>query len=354
MSVTKVLLAEPRGFCAGVEKAIKSLAWMVRVFEPPIYCYHEIVHNKIVVERFRRLGVIFVDSIEEVPAHSPVMLSAHGSAPQVVADSQKESRISVNAVCPLVTKVHHEVKLRSQRGYEIIYVGHKDHDEAIGTVAVSPGTVHLIEDQADFASLGTLGDNVALISQTTLSMDEWALVREDAQAAYPDLWLANKSDLCFATTNRQGALKEIAHRADSVVVIGSSNSSNTVALAKVAESEGVQNVYRVNYVSELPSGLQGTVGVTAGASAPDELVEEVIARLSPRDGIEHVKFTDEDEYFPPPPELRDLLKGLAHLLGTAVGSELPFGDPTARDKEISASSVLTHLDELASLGRGLG
>jgi 4-hydroxy-3-methylbut-2-enyl diphosphate reductase len=143
MDVDKVLLAEPRGFCAGVEMAIKALAWMVRIFEPPVYCYHEIVHNRLVVDRFRELGVVFVDSVDEVPAGAPLMLSAHGSAPEVVLNAQANGGFVVNAVCPLVTKVHHEAKVRAGKGFQILYVGHEGHDEAIGTMAVAPESMHL-------------------------------------------------------------------------------------------------------------------------------------------------------------------------------------------------------------------
>jgi 4-hydroxy-3-methylbut-2-enyl diphosphate reductase len=345
MGVTKVLLAEPRGFCAGVEKAIKALAWMVRVFEPPIYCYHEIVHNKVVVDRFRKLGVVFVDSIDDVPPGAPVMLSAHGTAPSVVAESQGSGRVSINAVCPLVTKVHHEVKVRSQRGFEILYVGHRGHDEAVGTIAVAPESVHLIEDEHALDDLGRLKGQVALVAQTTLSMDEWAEVRERVEHDYPEIWMPNKSDLCFATTNRQGALKEIAQHSDVVVILGSSNSSNTVALEKVARSCGVSEVYRVNSAAELPENLTGIVGVTAGASAPDELVEEVLALLDPLEGIEVVHHIDEKEYFPPPPELRDFLRQLAALVKVATLSPLPYANITSDDAAISASKTLADLDQ---------
>src|SRR2546425_10966036 len=153
MAVDKVLLAAPRGFCAGVEMAIKALAWMVRVFEPPVYCYHEIVHNRLVVDRFRDLGVVFVDDIADVPSGAPVMLSAHGSAPQVVAAARGTGGFVVDAVCPLVTKVHHEVKVRAGKGYSIVYVGHEGHDEAVGTMAVAPDAINLVESEADVASL---------------------------------------------------------------------------------------------------------------------------------------------------------------------------------------------------------
>src|SRR5688572_1071571 len=149
MPVDKVLLAAPRGFCAGVEMAIKALAWMIKSFEPPIYCYHEIVHNQVVVDRFRALGVVFVDDISEVPEGAPVMLSAHGSAPEVVQAAKDRGGFVVNAVCPLVTKVHHEVKTRAGKGYTVVYVGHEGHDEAVGTMAVAPDAIHLVEHEND-------------------------------------------------------------------------------------------------------------------------------------------------------------------------------------------------------------
>src|SRR5881227_2956128 len=153
MAVEKVLLAAPRGFCAGVEMAIKALAWMVRVFEPPVYCYHEIVHNRTVVDRFERLGVVFVSDVTEVPEGAPLMLSAHGSAPDVVAAARARGGAVVNAVCPLVTKVHHEVKVRAGKGYTVVYVGHEGHDEAVGTMAVAPEAVRLVQSVADVERL---------------------------------------------------------------------------------------------------------------------------------------------------------------------------------------------------------
>jgi len=322
-----VILAEPRGFCAGVEKAIKALAWMVRVFEPPVYCYHEIVHNRHVVDQFRAQGVIFVDDVREVPDGAPLMLSAHGSAPEVVSAARDEGRVVVDAVCPLVTKVHHELKVRARKGYTVLYVGHHGHEEAVGTMAVAPGSVRLLEREEDVDALdlvpgpGDSGDPmVALLAQTTLSHDEWAGIVGRARERFPDLWMPNRSDLCFATTNRQAALKALAGRCDAVVVIGSENSSNTVALVKVATAFGCPRVVRVNDASELPDDLSGTVGVTAGASAPEALVAAVVARLAPVYGVESSAVTIEEEYFPPPPELRELLRGLESALSLLNGA----------------------------------
>src|SRR5882724_4750652 len=189
MDVDRVLLAEPRGFCAGVEMAIKALAWMVRAFEPPVYCYHEIVHNQVVVDRFRAQGVIFVDDVGEVPPGSPLMLSAHGSAPDVVQAARAHGGVVIDAVCPLVTKVHHELKVRTNKGYTVLYVGHAGHEEAVGTMAVAPESVRLIEHESDLAALDEVAEEgvpVALLAQTTLSHDEWRGLMEAARERFPD------------------------------------------------------------------------------------------------------------------------------------------------------------------------
>jgi len=320
--------------------AIKALAWMVQVFEPPVYCYHEIVHNGLVVDRFRRLGVVFVDDVADVPAGAPLMLSAHGSAPEVVEAARAGGGFVVDAVCPLVTKVHHEVKVRAGKGFSILYVGHEGHDEAVGTMAVAPSSIALVESEEAVAALPEPSGPVALLAQTTLSHQDWAGVLEAARLRFPDLWMPGKSDLCFATTNRQSALTRIAGRADAIVVIGSANSSNTVALEKVARGAGCPRVYRVNRADELPEDLSGVVGVTAGASAPEELVREVIARLAPAEGVEEVTVTDEDEYFPPPRELRELLAAMDTVLSVTLGSPPPDTSPFADDRQTAASDVL--------------
>lgn len=334
MPVERVLLAYPRGFCAGVEKAIKALAWMVRVFEPPVYCYHEIVHNAHVVEQFRAQGVVFVDDVRDVPAGAPLMLSAHGTAPEVVISAREEGRTVVDAVCPLVTKVHHELRVRSKKGYTVLYVGHEGHEEAVGTMAVAPESVRLVQSEGEVDEVSDhleAATPVALLAQTTLSHDEWSGIMNRAKERFENLWMPNRSDLCFATTNRQSALKAIAGRATSVVVIGSANSSNTRALEKVAVAAGCRRVLRVNDARELPDDLEGTVGVTAGASAPDELVEAIVARLAPLQGVDEIRVTDEDEYFPPPPELRDLSRALVGALVLGLGAPWPGERPEAVD-----------------------
>ncbi|MDE0605846.1 MAG: 4-hydroxy-3-methylbut-2-enyl diphosphate reductase [Acidimicrobiaceae bacterium] len=340
-TVEKVLLAAPRGFCAGVEMAIKALAWMVRAFEPPVYCYHEIVHNQLVVQRFEASGVVFVDDIAEVPEGRPIMLSAHGSAPEVVAAAKDRGGYVVDAVCPLVTKVHHEVKTRAGKGYQIVYVGHEGHEEAVGTMAVAPAAIHRVETADDVVDLPEFDSPIALLAQTTLSHREWAGVLDAARERFPQLWQPERSDLCFATTNRQSALMKIAPRVDAMVVNGSSNSSNTKALAALAREAGCQHVFRVNAADELPDDLTGAVGVTAGASAPEDLVLSVIDRLAPTDGVEEVRVTDEDEYFPPPRNLRQLLRAIDAAATVTLGlsgDRLPLDD-----RDIDASEVLESL-----------
>ena len=322
--------------------AIKALAWMVRAFPPPVYCYHEIVHNRLVVDRFRDLGVVFVDDISEVPEGAPLMLSAHGSAPEVVEAARARGGMVVDAVCPLVTKVHHEVKTRADRGYTVVYVGHEGHDEAIGTMAVAPDAVRLVETVADIEALEDPGTDIALLAQTTLSHDEWSGVRDKLLEKFPDTWMPGRSDLCFATTNRQAALKEIAQRADTILVIGSENSSNTMALVRVVSSGG-RHVIRVNGAEEVPDGLEGTVAVTAGASAPEEVVRAVIERLAPRDGVEEVAVTEEDEYFPLPPELRELVRGLTSAFSVASFAVPDPKAALAQDRKVTAGDVLVSL-----------
>jgi 4-hydroxy-3-methylbut-2-enyl diphosphate reductase len=342
VTVDRVLLAEPRGFCAGVEMAIKALAWMVRSFEPPVYCYHEIVHNKIVVQRFEAQGVIFVDEISEVPEGRPIMLSAHGSAPEVVAAARARGSYVVDSVCPLVTKVHHEVKVRAGKGFRIVYVGHEGHEEAVGTMAVAPHAISRVESVEEVAALPQFEEPVALLAQTTLSHRDWSDVAVAVRERFPSTWSPGRSDLCFATTNRQSALMAMAPRCDAIIVIGSSNSSNTRALEKLAIEAGCPQVFRVNSVDELPSSLHGTVGVTAGASAPEELVEAIIDFLAPVLGVELLRVTDEDEYFPPPRNIRELQAAIGTAAAAMVGGP-PEVSNSFDDRGLAASDVLATL-----------
>ena len=342
MSVDRVLLAAPRGFCAGVEMAIKALAWMVRSFDAPVYCYHEIVHNKIVVERFERLGVVFVDDISDVPVGRPIMLSAHGSAPEVVAAARERGSVVVDSVCPLVTKVHHEVKVRAGKGYRIVYVGHEGHEEAVGTMAVAPHSISRVETVEEVDALPQFEEPVALLAQTTLSHRDWSSLAVRVKDRFPGVWTPGRSDLCFATTNRQSALMSMAPRCDAIIVIGSANSSNTRALERLALEAGCSRVFRVNTATEVPGDLAGIVGVTAGASAPEELVDAVIAKLDPRTGVEEVRITEEDEYFPPPRNLRDLQSAIETAITVMSGGSLD-SRPQVDDRSMVASDVLASL-----------
>jgi len=341
VNVDKVVLAAPRGFCAGVEKAIKALDWMTRVFDPPVFCYHEIVHNQFVVNHFKSLGVVFIDDVADVPPGAPVMLSAHGSAPQVIEAARASGGTVIDAVCPLVTKVHHEMKVRARKGYTVLYVGHEGHEEAVGTMAVAPESVVLIQSTKDVDALAGQTGPFALLSQTTLSLDEWQDIREYIELKFPDVWMPNRSDLCFATTNRQAALRAIASDADAVIVIGSANSSNTVALTTVAQSVGCERVYRVNGVADLPGDLSGRVAVTAGASAPESLVNEVLDALNPTNGVEVRSVTVEDEYFPPPPELREMLKALSAVLDLCLVTPRVTTFDGQVDRDFTAAQVLS-------------
>ena len=324
--------------------AIKALAWMVRSFPGPVYCYHEIVHNKLVVDRFKAQGVVFIDSIDEVPPGSPIMLSAHGSPPAILEAARARGSYVVDSVCPLVTKVHHEVKVRTGKGYRIVYVGHEGHEEAVGTMAVAPDAIDRVESIAEVAALGHIEQPVALLAQTTLSHRDWEGVAVAVKERFPDVWTPGRSDLCFATTNRQAALMELAHRCDVIVVIGSANSSNTRALERLAIEEGCERVYRINGVEELPDNLSGIVGVTAGASAPEELVTEVVEFLAPLNGIELVHVTDEDEYFPPPRNIRDLQSSIEMASTVLLGGTL-LNRPVMDDRALGASDVLASLSK---------
>ncbi len=315
---------------------------MVRTFEGPVYCYHEIVHNQIVVDRFKERGVIFVDDVQTVPPGRPIMLSAHGSAPAVVNLAHQRGGYMVDAVCPLVTKVHHEVRTRAGKGYRIVYVGHAGHEEAIGTMAVAPDAISRVETIAEVAALPDFNEPVALLAQTTLSHREWEGVAQAVKERFPTVWTPGRSDLCFATTNRQASLTKIAGMVDVMVVIGSANSSNTLALAHLAAEIGCPRVLRINRADELPDDLHGTIGVTAGASAPEDLVVQVIERLAPQQGFTEVRAIEEDEYFPPPRHIRELQSALETVITVLAGGNLA----TRRsydDRAISASAVLAAL-----------
>jgi len=345
MPVERVLLAEPRGFCAGVEMAIKALTWMTRIFDGPVYCYHEIVHNEWVVRAFERVGVVFVNDISDVPEGAPVMLSAHGSSPDVVDGAQERAAVVIDAVCPLVTKVHHEVKQMSRKGYDIIYIGHEGHDEAVGTVAEAPKSITLVQPEwglKEFAPNDPA--KVALVAQTTLGLYEWQEVMDEATQRFPELKTARKSDLCYATTNRQAAVQELTSECDVLLVVGSHNSSNTQALVRVSDEANVP-AHRIDFASDIKEEWlvdAKVVGVTAGASAPDHLVQEVIDRLDPVSGFELWSSTEEAEYFPLPPQLRAFVTTLQQLVEAGVSaSKQGEGSWLENDREWTATEALS-------------
>lgn len=328
--------------------AIKALTWMVRIFEPPVYCYHQIVHNQWVVGVFEKAGVVFVEDMSEVPPGAPVMLSAHGSAPQVVDSACDRAAIVINSVCPLVTKVHHEVKRMSKEGYDILYIGHRKHDEAMGTVAISPETITLVtpeEGLGDFRPKDP--EKVALLAQTTLGMHEWGAVHHQAAGQFPRLWTARRSDLCYATTNRQTVVQKMTEECDLILVVGSENSSNTQALVRVSHQLGTV-AHRIDRAEDIrDEWLEDTftVGVTAGASAPEHLVQEVIDLLQPRQGVELAHITDEDEYFPLPSQLRAFISVLGQLVeaGLTVATH-DWRHWRTRDRTWSATEALTRIN----------
>ncbi len=277
-----VLLANPRGFCAGVDRAIAIVLEALRRFGAPIYVRHEVVHNKFVVDDLKSKGAIFVDDLDGIPAGSTVVFSAHGVARSVRAEAEARGLRVFDATCPLVTKVHVEVARMRGEGREIVMIGHAGHPEVEGTMGQCDGGIHLVESVADVARLA-VADSVPLayVTQTTLSVDDAAAIVAALKARFPAIVGPKKDDICYATQNRQDAVKLMTRDVDVVIVVGSPNSSNSNRLREVAANRGVP-AYMVDRAAELdPAWLDGRrrVGVTAGASAPDVLVQEVLARL---------------------------------------------------------------------------
>ena len=342
--VDNLYVVTPRGFCAGVEMAIKALTWMLKIYDEPVYCYHEIVHNDWIVQKFKEKNVIFIEDPKELPADSIVMLSAHGTAPKVEMEFKNISMTSVNSVCPLVTKVHHEAKKFSENGKKIIYVGHKNHDEAIGALGVAPNNMILVETVDDLDNNSLRNENVALLAQTTLAMSEWEPILNKAKKEFENIELPRKSDLCYATTNRQKALINISHKVDIVLVVGSSTSSNTNALVTTINNLG-KDAYRIETLDDLRNlNLDGTdVAITAGASAPDHIVKEITEHLNPNN-LEFYIDTTEEEYFPLPKELRRNITGLSKLLINMFPKNNKEAlNGISKDKSWSATEALSSL-----------
>ena len=298
----EVLLAKPRGFCAGVDRAIAIVERALALHGAPIYVRHEIVHNKTVVETLRAKGAVFVEELDEVPAGGIVIFSAHGVAKAVQADAERRGLRVFDATCPLVTKVHVEVAKMLRAGYDIVMIGHRGHPESEGTMGQATRGMHLVETVADVARLEVDGAKLAYVTQTTLSVDDAKAIVAALKARFPAIRGPKKDDICYATQNRQDAVKFMAPRCDVVIVVGSPNSSNSNRLREVAEHIGVE-AYMVNSAADLrPEWIAGKrrVGVTAGASAPEVLVSELVERLKalgaqsvqPLEGItESVVFT---------------------------------------------------------------
>ncbi|HEY2969940.1 MAG TPA: 4-hydroxy-3-methylbut-2-enyl diphosphate reductase [Casimicrobiaceae bacterium] len=277
-----VILANPRGFCAGVDRAISIVEQALQRLGAPIYVRHEVVHNKFVVKELERLGAVFVDELEQIPPGSTVVFSAHGVSRAVRAEAQARGLRVFDATCPLVTKVHHEVAKMREHGREVIMIGHAGHPEVEGTMGQSDGGIHLVESTADVARLQVRDpENLAYVTQTTLSIDDAAALVGALRRRFPSIVGPKRDDICYATQNRQDAVKLLAPQCDVVIVVGSSNSSNSNRLREVAAKRGAPS-HMVDRADELQAAwLAGKrrVGVTAGASAPEVLVQEVIARL---------------------------------------------------------------------------
>jgi 4-hydroxy-3-methylbut-2-enyl diphosphate reductase len=289
-----VLLANPRGFCAGVERAIEIVERALELHGAPIYVRHEIVHNRSVVERLRSKGAVFVEELDEVPAGSIVIFSAHGVPTAVQAEADRRGLKVFDATCPLVTKVHIEVMKMLREGHEIVMIGHRGHPEAEGTMGQAASGMHLVETLADVAALEVRSpQKLAYVTQTTLSVDDARAMVEALKARFPTIRGPKQDDICYATQNRQDAVKLMAPQCDVVIVVGSPNSSNSNRLREVAENMGAQ-AYMVDTAADLrPEWVAGKrrIGVTAGASAPEVLVNEVIARLKAF-GAQHVRSLD--------------------------------------------------------------
>jgi 4-hydroxy-3-methylbut-2-enyl diphosphate reductase len=305
----RIVLANPHGFCAGVVMAIRTLDRALELFGPPLYVYHEIVHNNHVVESFRRRGVIFVDTVDEVPEGGRLIYSAHGVGPQIRAQANDRNLQTIDATCPLVSKVHLEAIRFASEGRTVVLIGHAGHDEAVGTLGEAPKQMMLVETVADVDALVVPNpEKMAYITQTTLSVDEANHIIERLKARFPRIIGPPKKDICYATQNRQDAIKMFLPTADVVLVLGSRNSSNSNRLAEIAR-EGGRRAYLIDCADEIdPSWLEGceTVLVTAGASAPEEVVEECVAYLVDRYDarIEQGTVREEHAQFALPVELR--------------------------------------------------
>jgi 4-hydroxy-3-methylbut-2-enyl diphosphate reductase len=305
----KVLLAAPRGYCAGVDRAVQAVEHALDLHGPPIYVRKEIVHNKHVVEQLSKRGAIFVDQETEVPEGEMVVFSAHGVAPSVHANSAQRGLRTIDATCPLVTKVHVEARKFAAEGYTIILIGHAGHEEVEGTTGEAPDSIVLVQsaDEVDQLQIAD-PEKVAFITQTTLSVDETGLIIDRLRERFPKIVSPKSDDICYATTNRQIAVKQLARECDLVLVIGSTNSSNSNRLVEVAREHGAASHLIDNHTQVRDEWLAGveTVGITSGASAPEELVEALVDLFRRRgaEDISELRTVDEDVRFMLPKEIR--------------------------------------------------
>nr|WP_148573036.1 4-hydroxy-3-methylbut-2-enyl diphosphate reductase [Nocardioides caldifontis] len=316
-----VLLAAPRGYCAGVDRAVITVEKALDLYGAPVYVRKQIVHNKHVVATLEARGAVFVEELDEVPAGATVVFSAHGVSPAVHAQAAERGLKTIDATCPLVTKVHHEAKRFAKEDYDILLIGHAGHEEVEGTAGEAPEHVQLVETPADVARVEVRDPSkVAWLSQTTLSVDETMAVVDALRARFPALIDPPSDDICYATQNRQLAVKEIARDADLVIVVGSGNSSNSVRLVEVALEAGARSAYRVDDASEIDeTWLEGvrTVSVTSGASVPEELVDGVLSFLAERGypDAKAVRTAEESLIFALPKELRRDLRAAEQSKG---------------------------------------
>ncbi|MFJ8152254.1 4-hydroxy-3-methylbut-2-enyl diphosphate reductase [Streptomyces sp. NPDC094468] len=323
----RVLLAAPRGYCAGVDRAVIAVEKALEQYGAPIYVRHEIVHNKYVVQTLEKKGAIFVERTEEVPEGNIVMFSAHGVAPVVHEEARRGRLASIDATCPLVTKVHKEAVRFADEDYDILLIGHEGHEEVIGTSGEAPDHIQLVDGPADVAKVEVRDESkVVWLSQTTLSVDETMETVDALKEKFPQLISPPSDDICYATQNRQLAVKQMGAEADLVIVVGSRNSSNSKRLVEVAKLAGSRAAHLVDFAAEIDEAwLDGvtTVGVTSGASVPEVLVEEVLEWLAERGygDVEIVKAAEESITFSLPKELRrDLREEAAALVAERGGS----------------------------------
>jgi 4-hydroxy-3-methylbut-2-enyl diphosphate reductase len=316
-STKKVLLAAPRGYCAGVDRAILTVEKALDLYGAPLYVRKEIVHNKFVVESLQERGVIFVDELDVVPEGSTVIFSAHGVAPSVHEEAAERSLKTIDATCPLVTKVHAEARRFSNEGLDIILIGHAGHEEVEGTMGEAPNSITLVQNPEEARNLEVENpEKLIWLSQTTLSVDETIQTVDVLKERFPEMASPPSDDICYATQNRQTAVKAMSPQCDVVIVVGSGNSSNSVRLVEVALDAGAKSSYRVDSFRELKSDwLNGAsiVGVTSGASVPELLVNEVLDWLAEQGfgDCEEVRTAEETLMFALPPELRRDIKAAA-------------------------------------------